>query len=197
MAKDFEYYKAEEELTNRILFLQAVIELKQGLISMLEASQGSEYAKLAKRYVKDIQKGEESLLLANNELKNLQESNIEAEPKDKKEELPAEILKMSDDAVAGIDEYNKNNENLIRMQAQIKELTREIARLQKLSPEVVQEISEFVAQLIALKTTLSSDAERLEKIVDELNLKSLKEVHELIDIIRRYEKGYWKPAQMQ
>ena len=197
MAKEFEYYKAEEELTNRILSLQAVIELKQGLISMLETSQGSEYVKLAKRYVKDIQKGEESLLLAKNELKNLQEANIEAEPKEKKEELPAEILKMSDDAVAGIDEYNKNNENLIKMKAQIKELSREIIRLQKLSPEVVQEISEFIAQLIALQTTLSSDAERLEKIVDELNLKSLKEVHELIDIIRRYEKGYWKPAQMQ
>lgn len=194
--KDYDFFKAEERLRNDKFAFEALIDLKRGMLTLLEGEQSKEHAKLKKRYTKDIQKYEESLALVTIELETMQAEYFGAQ-EEKESSLPEDILQMSTNTVSGIEEFNKRNEELIKFQAQAKELLKEITRIKKLTPEQVQMLESFLNHLENIYAGLESQIVEEKKIVDELNIKSFREVGELIDAIDRFQKGYWPPKQMQ
>ncbi len=194
--KDYDYFKAEEKLTNDIFACEAIIKLKEGLISLLESQQGAEHIKIKKRYIKEVQKSNEVLTTTNAELSALRDAQFGVE-EEKKEPLPDYILEMSDRTIGDIDNFNKHNETLTKLKVQIKELEKELARIKKSSPEQIMELEGFAKQLETLKIGLIAELAELEGLVKELDSKAIKGVADLIDAIDRYEKGYSSPKQMQ
>ena len=194
--KDYEFFKAEEKLINEVYSYEAVIKLKEGLITILENRQGAEIERIRKRYAKEIQKSNELLASTNAELSAMQEAQFGGK-EDKKDTLPEYITQMSDITISDIDNFNKHNETLIKLRVQIKEIEGEISRIEKGSSEQIKELEIFIKQLKTLKEGLVDELVELESLVRELDTKALRGVADLIDAIDRYEKGYGPPKQMQ
>lgn len=194
--KDYDYFKAEEKLINSVYTYEAIIKLKEGLISLLEMNDGAEAVKLKKRYAKEVQKNGELLDSAKAELTALHDAQFGGE-EEKKEPLPDYILEMSDRTISDIENFNSHNETLIKVGVQIKELEKEIAKIGKLTPEQLEEVESFMKKLGIVKDGLVEEFAKLEQLVQELDTKTLRGVGKLIYAIDSHQKGRPQPKQMQ